>query len=103
MMWRDVITLQAESMTINEYGDRVFNKTPVIVFANKKSIRQSEFYQAFATGLKPELMFEVRSVDYDGQPTLLFNFKEYVIIRTHSKNDEITELVCSGMVQTGGY
>jgi SPP1 family predicted phage head-tail adaptor len=103
MMWRDVITLQAESMTINEYGDRVFNKTPVIVFANKKSIRQSEFYQAFATGLKPELMFEVRSVDYDGQPNLLFNSKEYVIIRTHSKNDEITELVCSGMVQTGGY
>jgi hypothetical protein len=48
-------------------------------------------------------MFEVRSVDYDGQPTLLFNSKEYVIIRTYSKNDEITELVCSGMVQTGGY
>jgi len=35
MMWREVITLQAESMTINEYGDRVFNKTPVVVFANK--------------------------------------------------------------------
>jgi hypothetical protein len=103
MMWREVITLQAESMTINEYGDRVFNKTPVVVFANKKSIRASEFYQAFATGLKPELMFEVRSVDYDGQPTLVFNSKEYVIIRTYSKNDEITELVCSGMVQTGGY
>lgn len=103
MMWRDVITLQAESMTINEYGDRVFDKTQVSVFANKKSIRQSEFYQAFASGLKPELMFEVRSVDYEGQPTLVHDLKEYVIIRTYSQNGEITELVCSGMVQTGGY
>ena len=103
MMWRDVVTLQAETMTINEYSDRVFNKTPVVVFANKKSIRASEFYKTFATGLKPELMFEVRSVDYDGQPTLVHDSKEYVVIRTYSKNGEITELVCSGMVQTGGY
>jgi hypothetical protein len=47
-------------------------------------------------------MFEVRTVDYEEQPQLVFNGKTYNIIRTHSKNDEVIELVCSGLVLTGG-
>lgn len=102
MMWRDVVMLRSVTNAINEYGDMIESATDVQVFANKKSIRQSEFYQAHATGLRPELMFEVRSVDYDEQPQLVYNSKTYNIIRTYTKNGEITELVCSGIVLTGG-
>jgi SPP1 family predicted phage head-tail adaptor len=98
MMWRDYITLVSIFHNVNEYGDAVESTSSVAVFANKKSVRQSEFYQAHATGLKPEIMFEVRTLDYAKQPRLKHDNTFYNIIRTHSKNDEVTELVCSGLV-----
>jgi SPP1 family predicted phage head-tail adaptor len=101
MMWRDVVQLVRLDYIVNDYGDQEYLRTTQTVFANKKSVRQSEFYQALATGLKPEIMFEVRSLEYTGQENLIYNLKEYVIIRTYSKNDEITELVCSGLVVKG--
>lgn len=101
MMWKDVITLVGIDVLIDEYADQIQYKEFMNVFANKKSVRQSEFYQAMTAGLKPELMFEVRSKDYAGQESLVYDNKEYVIIRTYSKNDEITELVCSGIVNKG--
>lgn len=102
MMWRDVVQLKNVTYTTNEYGDHIGAGTNNTVFANQKSVRQSEFYQAHATGLKPEIMFEVRAVDYEGQPQLVHNGKTYNIIRTFSANGEIMELVCSGIVLTGG-
>jgi SPP1 family predicted phage head-tail adaptor len=101
MMWRDVVQLVRLDYIVNDYGDQEYLRTTQTVFANKKSVRQSEFYQALATGLKPEIMFEVRTLEYTGQENLIYNLKEYVIIRTYSKNDEITELVCSGLVVKG--
>jgi SPP1 family predicted phage head-tail adaptor len=101
-MWRDVVSLCSISHSANEYGDMVQISDNQVVFANKKSVRQSEFYQAHATGFKPELMFEVRFVDYEGQSQLIHDGKTYNIIRTFSKSDEIVELVCSGLVLTGG-
>jgi len=101
MMWRDVVSLRTIQYTVNDYGDMVETGINQTVFANKKSIRQSEFYQAHATGLKPELMFEVRAFDYEGQPQLIHDGKTYNIIRTFTKNDEIMELVCTGIVMGG--
>jgi SPP1 family predicted phage head-tail adaptor len=79
-------------------GDAIPADTKKQVYANKKSIRQSEFYQAAATGLRPELMFEVRTSDYNGQPKLEYESVTYNIIRTYDKNGEITELICQGTV-----
>jgi SPP1 family predicted phage head-tail adaptor len=98
MLFRDVIELVNVTESINDMGDIVNSQTTRTVFANKKSIRQSEFYQAFATGLKPELMFQIRQADYNHEPKLIFNSKTFQIIRVFSKNDEIIELVCEGLV-----
>mgnify|MGYP001486916702 CR=1 FL=1 len=98
MMWRDVVELITVTTGENEMGDSIKEETSRQVFANKKSIRQTEFYQAMATGLRPEIMFEVRSPDYQGEQKLSYNGKKYTIIRTFSPNDEITELICSGLV-----
>jgi SPP1 family predicted phage head-tail adaptor len=70
------------------------------VYADKKSIRQSEFYQAQATGLKPDLMFVVRSVDYNNETKLVYDSKRYNIIRAFDKNGEFVELICQGIVGT---
>lgn len=101
MMWRDIILLVDETFSDNGMGDMISSKTKKQVFANKKSIRQSEFYQASANGLKPELMFEIRFADYSSEKIVEYNAKQYSIIREFSKNDEIVELVCEGVVNHG--
>ena len=97
-MWRDVGYLVTETHTTNSMKDIVTTETQRKVFCNKKSIRQTEFYQAAATALRPELMFEVRTADYSDEAKFKFGAKTYNIIRTYDKDGEITELVCSGLV-----
>lgn len=95
--WSEVVELVAITYTQNEYGDYVKSETKREVFANKKSVRQSEFYQAAISDFKPELMFVVRFIDYEGEESLIYNEKKYKIIRTHSTQDEFIELVCEGL------
>ena len=64
------------------------------VFANRKSVRSSEFYQAAQNGLRLETVLEVRLADYQDQQHLLWNNRKYAIERTYKKTD-IVELVCS--------
>jgi SPP1 family predicted phage head-tail adaptor len=98
MFFRDVVDLLAIQATENDMGDLIETETSRTVFANKKSITRAEFYQAAMTDLRPELMFEVRTIEYQNEKKLKFNEKTYNIIRVFSKNDEITELVCQGLV-----
>lgn len=100
MLFRDVLDLVSIAYTINDIGNSAEVETKKTVFCDKQSIRQSEFYQAQASGLKPELMFVVRTIDYNNEQCLEYNSKKYNIIRTYDKNGELTELVCSGIVGT---
>lgn len=81
-------------------GDIISTEKFTKVYANKKSIRQTEFYQAQATGLKPELAFEIHSIEYENQEILEYNLKKYTIIRTYDKG-EFIELICQGVVNSG--
>lgn len=98
MLWRDTATLIAVTHTENDMGDMIETETESVVFVNEKSVRQSEFYQAAATGFKPELMLEVRTEDYTEQRKVNFKNVQYNVIRVFSKNQEITELICQGLV-----
>jgi len=84
------------TIEINDLGDPIETKAYRTVYAEKMSIRQSEFYQAAATGLKPEIMFEIRTIDYDNENKLKFNEKEYKVIRAYEKG-EYTEIICQGL------
>lgn len=99
--WSDTIELISISRDINDVGDAVEVETLRMAYANKKSIRQSEFYQAMASGLKPEIMFEVMSFDYDGESRLKYNGKKYTIIRTYITTSDKMELVCEGLSNNG--
>ena len=100
MFFRDTIDLITVTYSTNDYGDLLGSEVTTTVFADKQGIRQSEFYQAFQTGLKPELMFVIRAIDYNNQPKLSYNNKQYDIIRTYNKDGEMLELVCSSIVGT---
>ena len=98
MLWRDQLKLISISNNTNAIGDLIETETKKDVFCNKKSIRQSEFYQAQAEGLRPELMFEVRLADYSDEKRLEYNSVAYNILRTYTKNFEIIELICNKLV-----
>ena len=91
-MWRDVIMLGQQVEAILNY-EVTKSWDWREVYTNKKSVRQSEAYQAAAVGLKPELMFEVRSFDYEQEERIDYNGKLYEISRVYDRG-EITELVC---------
>lgn len=98
MLFKDVITLISVNFEENDIGDLIEIPVEREVFADKQSIRQSEFYQAAATGLCPEIMFVIRSIDYNQERKLKYNGKEYTIIRTYDKDGELMELICQGVV-----
>lgn len=97
MLFNEVIYFATTNTTQNDMGDTIDNPILKQVFADKQSVRQSEFYQASANGLKPELMFVIRACEYNDETLLQYNSKNYNIIRTNPKG-ELLEIVCSGLV-----
>lgn len=96
--WDKVIYLVSSKEDKNEIGDVISSEESQIkVYANKKSIRQSEFYQAMANGIKPELMFEIQVFEYGNQSELLYEGEKYSIIRTFNNGNDRIELVCQGV------
>ena len=99
MLFREVINLISTSEGTNSLGDpiKIFVESENI-FADKQSIRQSEFYQAAAIGLKPEITLVIRTIEYNQESLLKYNSKKYNIIRTYEKDNEFIELICNGVV-----
>jgi SPP1 family predicted phage head-tail adaptor len=98
MLFRDVLDLITVTVTQNDIGDDIPTKTYNRIFCNKKSVRQSEFYQAMNDGLKPEYVFEVRSADYSNETLIRYNSKEYMVVRVNPKMNEWTEITVQGTV-----
>lgn len=99
-MYDAVVKLIAESRTVDAYGDLVTEETERSVFAEIKSIGQSEFYQAQAVGLKPEIKFVLADyLEYQNEKKLRYQGfneaieEEYTILRTYRQNN-LLELVC---------
>lgn len=100
MFFRDLISLVSiayDTNDTNEYGDSIEIETKKNVYADVIGIRQNEFYQAHATGLKPEKAFVIRAIEYNNESRVEYNGKNYSIIRTYEKDGELLELICSGI------
>lgn len=95
-MWCDIVELGNMTETI-EHGEPIQSMEWREVFANKKSVRQSEFYQAAVVGLRPEFIFEVHSMEFFNDEKVRYDNKEYSIIRTYDKG-EVTELTVTSLV-----
>ena len=100
MFFRDVITLVATTDSTNSHGDYISAETTTDVFADKVSIRQSEFYQGMAQGIRPELAFRIRSVDYNEERLVTYNSKRYEVIRTYDIDGEMMDIIVGNIVGT---
>lgn len=98
-MFDDCIYLLTETETTNKFGDLVRSTERRRVFAQVKSISQTEFYQAQATGLRPEIKFVIDDFyDYQGELRLAYTpfggtEQIYEVLRTYRTKTNL-EIVC---------
>lgn len=85
----------------DEYGDPVqeeIRSEPV--FAQKKSISQTEFYQAQTNDKKPEMKFVISDyMDYGNQKYLIYGDIRYKILKTYQTDTNELEITCYGGVR----
>lgn len=96
----EVLTFVAQSVVSDEYGDPVTQETERTIFCREASVGQTEFYQAHAVGLKPELKLVIADyLDYQGEQLLYYVPKGqtdpelFRVLRTFRNGQEL-ELVC---------
>ncbi|MNC30403.1 Phage head-tail joining protein [compost metagenome] len=75
----------------------VIEKEPRPVFAEKQSVRRSEFYQAMTGGIRPELVFKMYAAEYQEEERLQHDGALYQVIRTYRADPKYMELVCSAL------
>lgn len=92
-MWCNICNLGILSKVTNDIGDVI--ETIVYtneVYCNEKSIKASEFYQAQAVGMKPELTIELMLADYNKEKYIKYEGEEYTVLRTYKTCSERIEL-----------
>lgn len=103
-MYDSVATLKAYGVsTYDEYGNEVLTITETEVFVQPSSVYRSEFYNAAQLGIHPSVTFYLSNrEDYDGQKVLVYEGKEYSVIRVgwSAQRDGIS-LVCEERVNNG--
>ena len=96
MFWNQKIKLGKVTESLL-YGEPIQDITWTEVYANKRSVRQSEYYEAANLGLKPELVFEVNSFGYDVHEKIQYGGKTFEILRAYEKGETV-ELTVGGAV-----
>lgn len=92
-MFSDICNLGKLDKIINDIGDVVETVTyEKEVFCNEKSVRASEFYQAQAVGMKPEIVIEMMLCDYEKEKYVLYDEEEFRVLRTYKTSTERIEL-----------
>ncbi|MEG0086611.1 MAG: phage head closure protein [Niameybacter sp.] len=97
-MKNEIIEIETSKSSVTKDGIGDMTVTPKYkeVFAEKRSVKQSEFYQAHAQGLKPEIVFVIHPSEYEEQKGVRYKNKQYRVIRTYEKDYENLELVVTG-------
>ena len=99
-MYNEVIFLQKVKISTNDVGDRIETPERSMRFAKIKSIGQTEFYQAQAQGLKPEIKFILPDyLDYDNQEELIYNNFRYKVLRTFRTESNELEIIFYGGIR----
>ena len=92
MLYRDIVTLIAITITVNDMGDSVETETRSNVYADKLPVNQNEVYQAMSHGLKPSTKFKIRFSSYSDQQRFEYKSRQYKILRTYTPDDEWVEI-----------
>lgn len=92
-MWNHEITLIAKRITgKDKLKQNITEEVKTVLLCRKKSITRSEFYQANKVGIRPSLVVEIHSFEYNNQELADFEGKRYHILKTYPVDFETIEL-----------
>ena len=92
-MWNHKITLIAKRIIgTDKLKQNITEEVKTVLLCRKKSITRSEFYQANQAGIRPSLVVDIHSFEYDNQELAEFEGKRYRIIKTYPIDLETLEL-----------
>ncbi|MGQ7430249.1 phage head closure protein [Streptococcus suis] len=92
-MWNHEITLIAKKITgKDKLKQNITEEVKTVLLCRKKSITRSEFYQANQAGIRPSLVVDIHSFEYDNQELAEFEGKMYRVIKTYPVDLETLEL-----------
>ncbi|WP_195510119.1 phage head closure protein [Clostridium tyrobutyricum] len=89
----ELILIQKD-VDYDEVGNQIPIEKKISILCGKKSVGRTEFYNAAANNLKPEIVFEIHGYEYSGETEVEFNGKRYTVIRTYEVDFENLELTC---------
>lgn len=92
------LTLIQQTYIEDEIGNQTPTEIKTVIYCGLKSIGRTEFYNAIAHGLKPELIFNINKFEYSGEQLIEFEGKKYKVIRTYSNDLEKIELTCEKVI-----
>ena len=101
MTYDHELTLITQIMIEDEIGNQIPVETKKDILCGLKSIGRNEFYNAAATGLKPEITFIIHAYEYSGQKKVEFEGVPYNVIRTYEPSFEELELTCERIIGDG--
>lgn len=92
-MWNDEIILVSEKVVGEDrLKQAIVEEDKLTILCKKRSVTRTEFYQANQAGLRPSLVVDIRSFEYDNQKIAIFDCCRYRILKTYHVNNEILEL-----------
>ena len=96
----EIATLIQQTQGVDEYGDPTITEVARDVFCREASVGQSEFYQAHANGLKPEIKLVLADyLEYNGEQLIRYTPRGqteaqlFRVLRTYRTGLEL-EIVC---------
>lgn len=92
-MWNHEITLITKTITgQDELKQNLVEETETKLLCRRKSVTRSEFYQANQAGLRPSLVVDIRSFEYNDEELAEFEGKRYKVLKTYPVDLEVLEL-----------
>lgn len=101
MTYDHELILIRQTIIEDEIGNQIPTEEEISILCGLRSIGRSEFYNAAAAGLRPELVFVVHGYEYNGERLVKFNEQKYRILRTYATGFEEVELTVERVAANG--
>lgn len=91
----ELILITPGAIDYDDIGNQIETdpiETPILCRLN--SVGRSEFYNAAAAGLRPEMVFTIHGYEYSDQKLVKFEGVQYRVVRTYAVDFEEIELTC---------
>ena len=95
MRMSEIIKLVTSTTAPNEVGIPVETTTSVDVYADRKSVKRTEYYAANAAGSRADVTFVVNADDYSGQMRVEHGSEKYEVTRAYQAGLGRVELTCA--------